>query len=373
MKILLIANYLPDGQQSMQRFADMLYSSLKKTSHEVQLIRPQPLFCRSGQSVRGLGKWLGYIDKLEVFPYKLIKAVSRADLVHICDHSNSVYTEYLQGIPHLVTCNDLLAIRSALDEFKEHRTRLGGRIYQRMILSGLNKAKHVVCISNATRKDLLRLAKTNPANSTVIYMGLNKIYHPMQDAERNKRLKRLGISVDNPFMLHVGKDNWYKNRLGVLNIFRYMLEIKEFQEFNLVFAGSGLGSYAKKRIEQDGLQNKVFEIISPNDEDLCALYSAAKTLLFPSFYEGFGWPIIEAQACGCPVFTTNRAPMAEAGGEAAVYIDPYEPEEAAYVIVETLENKEKIEEIHKIGFQNAKRFSAEKMAKEYLEVYKTLI
>ena len=76
-------------------------------------------------------------------------------------------------------------------------------------------------------------------------------------------------------------------------------------------------------------KTQVRELVSVQNEDLRALYSTATALLFPSFQEGFGWPIIEAQACGCPVITSNRTPMTEVGENAAIYINPDSPEEAA--------------------------------------------
>ena len=76
----------------------------------------------------------------------------------------------------------------------------------------------------------------------------------------------------------------------------------------------------------------VIEVVEPSDEDLRSLYSGAAALLFPSLYEGFGWPLIEAQSCGCPVITSNRSPMTEVAGSAALYIDPANESAAAALI-----------------------------------------
>src|SRR5258708_722987 len=110
MKILLIGNYIPDQQESMQRFANMLEVGLTQLGHEVRLIRPEPFFGKIRPSPEGFGKWLGYIDKFLLFPSRLRKAIAWADVVHICDHSDAFYTKYIQNKPHLVTCHDLLAV-----------------------------------------------------------------------------------------------------------------------------------------------------------------------------------------------------------------------------------------------------------------------
>src|SRR5207302_11171564 len=109
MRILLVGNYEPTRQKSMQRFADLLEQGFKTAGHETRIIRPP---VKAGKIVLRypLGKWLGYADQFVFFP-KLLKTAARwADVVHICDHSNAVYVKYLQDRPHLVTCHDLLAI-----------------------------------------------------------------------------------------------------------------------------------------------------------------------------------------------------------------------------------------------------------------------
>src|SRR5580700_10846422 len=158
MKVLLLGNYANDEQESMRRFADLLALQLPRLGISTELLRPAPVFGRLRRSAGGAGKWLGYLDKFVLFPRTLQNRVRQCDgeiLVHICDHSNAVYTRVLAGIPHLVTCHDLLAIRSALGEFPGRRVRGSGRLYQRWILRGLNAAKQVACISTATYRDIL--------------------------------------------------------------------------------------------------------------------------------------------------------------------------------------------------------------------------
>ncbi|MDT9189897.1 MAG: glycosyltransferase, partial [Limnospira sp. PMC 894.15] len=107
-----------------------------------------------------------------------------------------------------------------------------------------------------------------------------------------------------------------------------------------------------------------------DNEDLRALYSAAIALLFPSLQEGFGWPIIEAQACGCPVFTSHIPPMTEVGGDVAIYIDPKNPQESATKILDSLNI---IKPDPQPLFDNAKRFTTEKMINEYIGLYEQAI
>lgn len=363
---------------SMLNIARMFEEGYKKRGHEVRVVRPKKVFCiMADSSTRGLAKWLGYIDKLLIFPSELKKEAKWADVVHICDHSNSMYTKYLNNVPNIITCCDFLAVRSALGEFKQNYTKWSGRLLQKIIWTGINWTHRVVCISEKTKSDLFKLGKLDDPSMIsrlsdsevkVLYLGLNYPYAPMEKKEYIPLIRDLGVDPETPYFLHVGKNNWYKNKKGLVDIFKFLKERKDFKAFKLVVAGSPLSVELKERLEKYGLEGQVKEVVSPDTKYISALYSGAKALIYPSIAEGFGWPIIESQACGCPVFTSNRAPMTEAGGEAAVYFDPGNPEGAARVIIDTLQDEHKIKEMRLKGFKNVQRFDKDKMVDVYIQV-----
>ncbi|HLO83702.1 MAG TPA: glycosyltransferase family 1 protein [Nostocaceae cyanobacterium] len=370
MKILLLANYLTDSIQSMDKFASVMATGLTDLGHQVRVIRPQALIGQIKRSPTGLGKWLGYIDKYILFPSQLRRELAWADVVHICDHANAVYTTYLKNFPHVVTCHDLLAIRSALGEIPENPTSWTGKQLQWMILKGLNQAQHIVCVSEQTRNDLIRLSKAKSEQISRIYMGLNYPYQTMDEQAAKTCLTALGIAQSVPFILHVGNNSWYKNRLGVLKIFNYLIQENRHPELYLVMAGQPFTQEMQQFININHLQEKVIELINITNEDLCALYSLATALLFPSLQEGFGWPIIEAQACGCPVFTSGLPPMNEVGGEAAIYINPHQPQAAAEIIAKFLP---KLSSMKTKSWENAQRFTQAQMLDLYIQVYQQVI
>ena len=370
MKILLLGIYLPDNIQSIERFVSILQTGLPKFGHQVRIIRPQPWVGNINPSSTGIGKLLGYIDKFFVFPPKLRQEVSWADVVHICDHSGAVYIKFLQNIPHVVTCHDLLAIRSALGEIQQNQTRWTGKQLQRLILNGLNQAQQIVCVSEQTRQDLLRISSLKNSAISLIHMGLNYTYSPMELAKVKHRLSLLKISNNCRFILHVGQNVWYKNRLGGLIIFFYLTQKYRKTDLYLIMVSQPFTSEMRQLIEAYSLSQKVIELVQVSNEDLCALYSSATALLFPSLQEGFGWPIIEAQACGCPVFTSNRPPMTEVGGEAALYINPNNPETAAKKIASILP---RLADFKEKSILNAQRFTTEKMLSSYSQVYRKVI
>jgi glycosyltransferase involved in cell wall biosynthesis len=357
MKILLIANYLPDGQQSMRRYAAVLEAGFTAAGHEVRLIRPRVSAAKAG------GKWAGYFDKLVLFPRELRRAVEWADVVQICDHSNAIYVKYLGSRPHVVTCHDMLAVRSALGEFPDYPTRWSGRQLQHMILNGLSRARNIVCVSEATRADFVRLVPGGDRSVTCIHNGLNYPYEPMPPQEATTRLQALGLSPDQPFILHVGGNQWYKNRVGVLKIFALLR--KRVPNLLLVMAGKPWTVEMRELALELGLGDSALERAGVSEEDLRALYSRAEALLFPSLAEGFGWPVAEAQACGCAVVTSNRAPMTEVGGAAAIYIDPLDHKSAAIAVASVL------------GSRGARKlrpeFSTAAMIDGYLALYRNLL
>jgi glycosyltransferase involved in cell wall biosynthesis len=378
LKILLLSNYEKDRQESMLRFANVLQANLPHHDISSELIRPQETVGRLVKSNNGLGKWLGYCDKYLFFPRDLRKKCSVLHgsgrfVVHICDHSNAIYTRYLKRTPHLVTCNDLLAIRSARGEIPANRTRWSGRQLQRLILTGLNGAQRVTCISEATRLDLSRLSNLSPSQIDLTYMGLNFDYRPVSRNEAQIALHNVSEIIPNqPFLLHVGGNQWYKNRLGVLQIYNGLLKVFPTAP-RLVMAGKAFTPEMIRFVDEKQLSGRVCSLTQCSNEQLRALYALAELLLFPSLEEGFGWPIIEAQACGCRVLTTNKAPMTEAGGKAAFYFNPADFETASAVIRRILDQtpEEKAVSIQ-LGMRNAAQFSTDRMLENYICLYDSL-
>jgi glycosyltransferase involved in cell wall biosynthesis len=168
-------------------------------------------------------------------------------------------------------------------------------------------------------------------------------------------------------ILHVGSDLERKNRKLLLHI---MHELSGSWEGKLVLAGEPLNADLTNLITALQLTNRVVQIRRPTDLEIVALYSYCEAMVFPSYSEGFGWPIIEAQACGAPVITTNKAPMMpEVGGTAALYADP----DNAKTFVDQfmkLQNTEFRKERIRLGYENAKRFNFDRTVHQYLELIK---
>jgi glycosyltransferase involved in cell wall biosynthesis len=343
--------------------------NLADAGHEVRFAAPSSIVGQLRPSAHGAGKWLGYIDKFGLFPANLKSAAKNVDIVHICDHSNAFYTRYLQHIPHVVTCHDLLGVRSALGEIPSNPMGWTGRRLQRMISKGLSRAQHIACVSDATRGDLLKLPGIDAHRVSRVYNSLNYRYSPMSKDEAKSRIRKFGLDLDGPFLLHVGGNQWYKNRVGVLRIFSALAEFSKANPFRLAMVGKPWTHDMRQFVVENGMSGSVFELTGVENEDLRAFYSAATMMLFPSLYEGFGWPIVEAQACGCPVATSNRSPMNEIGGSATIYFDPEKPDSAAVILKQALN---KATDMREPSIANAARFRCG-MTQAYLSLYEAVI
>lgn len=371
MKVLLVANYLPDAQQSMLRFAGVMTNGLGGEGHEVRVLHPPALLGRLAGRRRTLGKWLGYLDKYLFFLPKLWLASRRADLVHICDHSNAPYVFLLRGVPHLVTCHDLLAVRGGLGEETDCPASRTGSVLQRWILSALKRSRMVVCDSLATRNDLLRLGSARMGErSCVIPLGLDQQFHPIAEEECARRLQGLkGNLMQEPYVLMVGSALRRKNREIALQALRLLAERWNVK---LVIAGQPLSMSQRELAGSLGVLTRIVEVHRPGDEVLEALYCRAHALLFPSRFEGFGWPVLEAQACGCPVICGDGTSLPEVAGNAALL---RHAEDAAGIADDVLQlrNEAFREAIIERGLENVLRFTSARMVGDYLMVYRRLV
>ena len=368
MRVLLVGNYEFDGSMSMKIFAGALRRELVQIGIDAELIAPKAVLGRFKKSASGSGKWLGYIDRFLLFPRNLRAAAAKADVVHMCDHGSAVYAPMVKGKPVVVTCNDMTAVRGALGEVPDCPSSLFGRLLQSWICRGLRRAARVACISQSTFEDASRILGSD-ANLCVILDGLNYPFQPLPSTEADRRLAKLD-GIREPFILHVGSNLLRKNREGILRIFAKLPKELNLQ---LVFAGEALSEDLIRLANGLMVQGRILQVVKPDVEILEALYNRASSLIFPSRYEGFGWPPIEAQACGCPVVGSQIPPLIEVLGQSAI-LRPLEDEAGmAESIARLASDKEYREEIRQRGFENVhSRFQTSRMIDQYVSLYREL-
>ena len=370
--VLLIGNYPADQQESMLRFANMMLRGLTNAGVHAELLQPRPLLGKIRFAGGFVAKWLGYIDKFVLFPRRLRARLSPdVALVHICDHSNAMYCASVSGRPVVVSCHDLLAVRGALGEVEDTPASATGKILQRWIRAGLSRAHAIACASRATLRDAERLIarKDGRPELILIHHGINHPYRKQREDVARSHLRVIAaLDPARPFLLHVGSNLRMKNREGALRIFALT---KSDWDGQLVFAGQKLTPELRSLGKELGVLDRVVEVAGPKNDLLEALYSCALALLYPSRFEGFGWPIIEAQACGCPVLCADREPMSEIGGEAAITHDVDDEAGFARSILRLTDPAER-ERWSERSLENVQRFTAEEMIAKYISLYRTL-
>ncbi|TSC86365.1 MAG: Uncharacterized protein G01um10147_888 [Microgenomates group bacterium Gr01-1014_7] len=247
------------------------------------------------------------------------------------------------GLKTVVTVHDLGS--EYLPQMHQFKQRLYLSFMQRYQLKGATK---IIAVSNATKEDLIKKIGINPGKVEVVYEGHDK----------DKFKSDILVESLKQYYLFVGTIQPRKN---IERIIEAAYRIKQ----KLVIAGSkGWGRKLKV------VGNVEFLGYVP-DKKLAKLYKGAIALLFPSLFEGFGLPILEAQACGCPVITSNISSMPEVAGKGAIYVNPYNLDDIVRGMIK-INNQDTRNKLIKLGFENIKRFSWEKCARETLKVLEDL-
>ena len=177
-----------------------------------------------------------------------------------------------------------------------------------------------------------------------------------------------GLDLNRPFGLHVGSNLRRKNREAILRI---VALVKEKWNGQIVFAGEPLNAELRRLARELGIADQVVQVPDATNEVLEALYNRAVALLYPSRFEGFGWPVIEAQACGCPVICSNSGPLPEVAGDAGLF-HPVEDEAAFAADLVCLTGPVARARWSDKGLVNAKRFSTTRMIDDYITIYRRL-
>ncbi len=233
-------------------------------------------------------------------------------------------------------------------------------------------AAHILANSQATRNDLCRVYGTDPDKVTVVHLGRDEDLQPVRDPQRLRDVRtKLGIDRDGrarPYLLYVGTLQPRKNLVRLIDAFATVLDL--VPDLVLVLAGQRgwLAEPIYQRVEALGLAGRVLFPGFVADDDLPALLSGALAFVFPSLYEGFGIPVLEAQACGTPVLASNTSSLPEVAGDGALLVDPLDTASIADGLRRLLTEPELRGRLREAGYANVTRFSWDRCAVETLAV-----
>lgn len=308
---------------------------------------------------RGLNKTL-WMQAL--LPLQLSRAA--ADVCHFTNNVAAWWTP----CPSVVTIHD-----TTLWLFPKYHPRRRLVAMRPFIPLGAARAKAVIAVSNATKRDVVRTLKLPERKVHVIYEAAARHFRPLVHDETLESVRRK-FGLPERFVLYVGTIEPRKNLKRLLQAFE-VVRRDGFGSLALVLVGSRgwQDEPILRSVDRLGLTGSVRFLGHTSAEDLVALYNLAEVLAFPSLYEGFGLPVVEAMACGTPVLTSPNGSLAEIAGPAAELVEPTQVESIAAGLRRVLSESDRREALRAAGFVQAGRFSWEAAAAHTREVYASVI
>lgn len=255
--------------------------------------------------------------------------------------------------------------------YERHAIKSARLHYARRIKSYAQGAHVIITISENSRKDIIRYLDIPPERIVVIPGGKDERFKPENDPVSISAIKGK-YALNKPFILYVGTLEPRKNLVGLIQAYERSKSRKEYQ---LVIVGRRGWVYKEifKTVEKLKLTKEIVFTEYVPDNDLPALYNAASLFVFPSLYEGFGLPPLEAMACGTPVVTSKVSSLPEVTADAAFLVDPFDIEEIKDSIDLVLSDQRLASSLRKKGLQRAALFTWEKTAEKTLAVYRKLL
>lgn len=359
----------------MRRYAQELGSSLRQITDSGWAI--DSLTCDPEQSIT---KYLG--DSMSSrharflkYP-AMIRALPDFDIVHIVDHSHA---NLALAVPHhkgVITCHDiipLLAARGIIDMPHGKLARWTFPLRVRCMV----RCEKIIAISESTKRNLVEHAGVPADKIRVVYYGCNPNFRPVPDSgsrepERRDLLARHNLPENARIVLQVATATRYKNTPKLLRAL-HRLRSSGSDNTWLIRVGAPFFDDERQLLEDLGLADRVCHVGRVFDDvRLASYYRSADVFAFPSLWEGFGWPVLEAMACGTPVVTSNVASLPEVVGEAGVTVDPRDDHALATQIQRLLADPAEHARRAEACLAQASKFSWEKCARQTLQVYEEI-
>ena len=232
------------------------------------------------------------------------------------------------------------------------------------------RADHVVAVSEATRQDLIELYQTPPEKISTLHHGVTENFKPVTEAAELQAVRqKYGLSSD-PFILSLSTIQPRKNYQRLIQAFAELAP-----SLSLAIGGSKGWRYDAvfEEVAKQGLTDRVHFLGFVAEADLPALYSAASLFVYPSLYEGFGLPILEAMACGAPVVASNQSSLPEVVGSAGLLVNPYDVAALTETMAKVLAEPTLQQQLSTAGQAQIKKFSWAGMAKQLLDLYRKVL
>jgi len=248
-------------------------------------------------------------------------------------------------------------------------------VYSLLVPSSARKAARIIAVSESTKRDIVKFFRIPEEKIEVIYEGVSEIYKPVKDENLLKGTRRkYDIPPSSPYILCVGTLEPRKNVARLIESFVYLKADGKIKQKLVIAGGKGwLYDDIFRTVEKFKVREEVIFTGCVPEGDLPSLYSGADLFVYPSLYEGFGLPPLEAMACGAPVVSSDVSSLPEVVGDAGILVNPYEKEELAKSIYEVINNPELKKKMISKGIERAKKFSWQTAARKTLALYEDVV
>ena len=272
----------------------------------------------------------------------------------------------LTPCPSVVTIHDCIHLR-----FPQYLPNRVAYAYARASLwIATHRSHRILTVSEASKRDILRYFRVPEKKIDVIYNAIDERFGQPPEPEEMERVRER-YQLDGPFILYAGNIKPHKNLERLIEAFHSLRRGGGFDTVRLLIIGDEISKYAtlRRAVHRHKLHKYVRFFGFVPDETLASLYRLASVFVFPSLYEGFGLPPLEAMASGTPVITSNVSSLPEVVGDAALLIDPYEPESIADAMRRVLTDAALRDQLRARGFQRAREFSWDRSVRRVREIY----
>lgn len=268
------------------------------------------------------------------------------------------FLDYIDKKPFVLTIHDMIH-----DIYPEMFPRKDKTVQWKELLA--TRAVAIIAVSESTKKDITKYLGIRDDKIHVIYHGSSITKH-----NEDRDMYEL-LNLPNEYLLYVGSRDGYKNFILFIEAIAHFL--KNNKNLHVICAGGHfLNNSESKMLEEYGIKNRVHQV-NIDDKELACLYRKAIAFVFPSIYEGFGIPILEAFSCGCPVICSNTSSLPEIAGNAALYFDPLKKRQILNKIEEICASENIRQSLIKKGYNQLKKFSWEKTYQKTKEIYKSVL
>jgi len=347
-EIVIFGPTINDRSVSMRIYADLIYQSLSKSkgyNFRVETVNDikTPI----------IKNWL-----FKDIYYPIKAGLIKSDVYHITDQSYGLLTSFLPKNKTVVTCHDLIPL-----QYQPQSSFLGRKRYLLNINSML-RANEIITVSRSTKVAIEKIFGYK-GNISVVHNGVSTVFQELEPDSKNFMRSKLNLDKNQKYLLHIGGSYPVKNVTQILQALPHLIN------FKLIKVGYFTNS-ERNFIDQKKLSDRIINIPYLPIDDLVGLYNLADIFVFPSHLEGFGMPVIEAMACGCPVVCSNSSSLPEIGGDAALYTDPKSVESFIKSIDMIDKNQELKKSMIKKGLIQSKKFSWDKTARDLIDVYQRI-